>query len=451
MKKILKSVAVLTVISIVCAAVLTVANYFWKVEEPVGISAQLLKEFRTLTDDETAEFIELETIGMNINEDITNVYKATAGENANILIVRAKGTAGSYGDVIMLTAINTSDDTVIATKKYIDGTSRPADINYDIAKGLDNAALQEIEFDIKSGATLTSKALAYALKLSMEEYVANKKEILAAREKSYELLTVNVTTEKALEDIEAGKSAVILIEVISTNLRKANPDKVNFEFTLTRGGKSITAPQKVEKVTLEDDEKNEGNKVIYSVTIRNLTVEKYKLDVKASYKKVSASGTLEFTPISLEEQVIKRMFEGTESVELLDTDEESKVITYKNNLDNYVFAIRNYDYDYEYEGGSGTWQTNLFIAFDENNKIFKVDGKVTHSVPEGFDLNKYLEAFVGKDVNDFAGYENPDEIDLDIISGATYTSNAIKLSVAKICTYYDSIENINDYLSSLGA
>ncbi|HEY8390195.1 MAG TPA: FMN-binding protein [Clostridia bacterium] len=434
MKKILKSVAVLTVISIICGAILTVANYFWKVEEPLGISAALLKELRTVINDNSAEFVELDVNSLGLNEDILNVYKATAGENTDIVIIQTKGTAGSFGDVVMLTAINTSDDTVIAAQKYKDETTRPIDINYDKAKGLKNDALQNTNFDVVSGATYTSNALSYALKLSMSEYAAHKEAILNAPEKSYDLMTISVKTKQDAQGIEIGQTVEILIEVTSNNTKKVDPNKVNFEFTLTRDGKVATAPKNIKKVSSKD------NVTVYSVNIVNVSAATYKLHVKATYKKVSATDSVEFTPISLSEQIIKRMFEGTTEVSLVKKDEVSSVKIYKNNLNNYVFAYENDKYDYG--------ESTIYIAFDEQGNISAIDGKVTNTI--GFKLTEYLETIKGKHATFFIGYENPDEIDLDVVSGATYTSNAIKATVAKICTFYNSIEDINDYLSNLG-
>ena len=441
MKKIIKSIAVLTVISVVCTAVLVVANYFWKVEEPQGVSAELLKTFRELANDETAEFVELEMSGIEMNKDIKNVYKATAGKNANILIVRANGTAGNFGNVIMLTAINTSNDTVIASKLLENNTTRDADISFDKAKGLDNQTLQNTQFDVVTGATYTSNAMSYAVKLSMEEYIANKDAILKARVRSYELLTITITTEIAPEDMEVNTSVTILIEVVSTNTKKANLK--NFALSkddviVKRNGNKISISD-IKKMTSSNEEK-----AVFSLTLSRVRAGKYDIDVNVAIKKNKAIGMLSFeiTDIPLELEVISRMFEGTTEVTLMDTNEATGVKVYKNNLNNYIFAYEGLDYDYG--------ESNIYIAFDGSGNIFIIDGEVTNSV--SFNLTSYLNNFKGKNASAFVGYTGTGNIDgIDVVSNATLSSNAINETVSRICDFYESIGNINDYLSGLGA
>ncbi|HHW89854.1 MAG TPA: FMN-binding protein, partial [Clostridiales bacterium] len=317
MNKTLKSVAVLTVIAVVCAGLLTVANYFWKAEEPQGVTPEILAIFREMIDDDSAEFYELETGGLGLHENINNIYKASAGQNKDIIIIRATGIAGSYGIVQMLTAINTSNDTIISTKVYRNKTDRKDGLqDLDAFKGLDNQTLQNTQFDVISQSTITGNAMSDAVKLAMAQYESNKQEILDAPAKSYDLLTVNVSLEKDIENISPGESVKVLIEIISTNTRKANPKKASVDITITRNGDKISTPR--------PEISYKGNKAIYTLTLSRIRANSYEINVKATIKKITAEGSLRFDiKDKLELEVIKRMFEGTTEVTLIEEDTET--------------------------------------------------------------------------------------------------------------------------------
>ncbi|NLC17351.1 MAG: FMN-binding protein [Clostridiales bacterium] len=422
MNKTLKSVVVLTVIAVVCAGLLTVANYFWKAEEPQGVTAEMLAIFREMIDDDSAEFYELEISGLGLHENINNIYKASAGQNKDIIIIRATGIAGSYGIVQMLTAINTNNDTIISTEVYLNETDREEGLkDLDAFKGLDNQTLQNTQFDVISQSTITGNAMSDAVKLAMAQYVSDKQEILDAPAKSYDLLTVNIFLEKDIEDLEAGESVKVLIEIISSNTRKANPKKASVDITITRNGDKMSTPRP--EISYKD------NKAIYTLTLSRIRANSYEINVKATIKKITAEGSLRFdVKDKLELEVIKRMFEGTTEVTLVEEDTETGAVLYKNNLGNDIYAYTGYGYEYG--------DSNIFISFDEEGKIEKIDGKVTNSI--SFDLAEYLQNFVRLDASELALYEKKEDLDFGAVSGATVTSEAINETVSIICQYYQS-------------
>ncbi|HEY8443178.1 MAG TPA: FMN-binding protein, partial [Clostridia bacterium] len=109
-------------------------------------------------------------------------------------------------------------------------------------------------------------------------------------------------------------------------------------------------------------------------------------------------------------------------------------VVYKNNLDNYVYAVINEEYEYDNGSGFSTGVSNIFIAFDEDGKIAKIDGDVTNTV--NFPLANYLAQFVGLDAATLAGNPNPADIDIDGVSQATWTTNAVYDAVVKNCQFY---------------
>ncbi|HEY8418974.1 MAG TPA: FMN-binding protein, partial [Clostridia bacterium] len=308
MKNTLKSVAVLTVIAVICAGLLTVANYFWKVEEPQGVTAELLAVFREMVDDDSAEFYELEIGGIGLNEKVKNAYKASAGNNQDIVILNAEGVAGSYGTVEMLTAINTSDDKIISIRVKSNDTDREQGLrDLNAFKDLDNQTLQNTQFDVISNATVTGNAMIDAVKLAMEQYSAKKQEILSAPAKVYDLLSVNIYLSKDIEEIEAGEALDIIIEITSSNIKKANPNKVAVDITMKRDGRGFSS--------FKSEKAIEGNKVIYTVKLSRTAASSYEVEVKAKIKDTTVTDSLSFEIKSrIELEVISRMFEGVTQV-----------------------------------------------------------------------------------------------------------------------------------------
>lgn len=418
MNKTLKSVIVLTTIAVVCAALLTVANYFWKVEEPQGVTPEMLAIFREMVDDESAEFYELELSGVGLHDNVNNAYKASAGENQDILIIKSTGVAGSYGIVQMLTAINTNNDTIITTKIYYNNTDRQDGLrDLNAFEGLDNQTLQNTQFDVISQSTITGIAMSDAVKLAMAQYSSKKQDILSAPAKTYDLLSVNISLEKDPEDIEAGDSIKVIIEVSSSNPKKANPQKATLDVTVKRDGSKITTRPEIISTT--------DNKVTYTITLARIRAGSYEVDVQANVKKVTAIDNFSFEiKEKIELDVIRRMFEGTTQVTKVAEDSETGAILYKNNLENLVFAYTGYGYEYGV--------SNIFIAFDEEGNIEKIDGVVTNTI--AFDLASYLKQFIGRNASELTKEKLP----FDTVSEATatVTIEAINETVAKICQYY---------------
>ncbi|HEY8423902.1 MAG TPA: FMN-binding protein [Clostridia bacterium] len=419
MKNTIKSVAVLTVIAVVCAALLTVANYFWKVEEPQGVTAELLAIFREMVEDQTAEFYELEINGLGLRDNVDNVYKASAGQNKDIVILKTTGIAGSYGTVQMLTAVDSSSNKIISTKIYYNDTDREQALkNLDAFKGLDNQTLQNTQFDVITNATITGNAMTEAVKLAMSEYTSKKQEILNAPAKTYELLSVNITTDKDIEKLEAGDSLNITIEIISSNPKKANPQKAAIDIALKRNGSKMTIKPQISFT---------NEKAVYEISISNVRIGSYELTVEAKIKDITAKGDLSFeVKDKIEIEVIKRMFEGVTEVQLVKADEQTGAALYKTDLDNYVYAYIGYAYEYG--------AVDIFIAFDEEGKVEKIDGRATNSFNQ--DMSEYFNKFVGQDASALAKYKSQKDLPFDAVSGVTVTSEAINETVAKICKFY---------------
>ena len=419
MKNTLKSVAVLTVIAVICAGLLTVANYFWKVEEPQGVTAELLAVFREMVDDDSAEFYELEIGGIGLNEKVKNAYKASAGNNQDIVILNAEGVAGSYGTVEMLTAINTSDDKIISIRVKSNDTDREQGLrDLNAFKDLDNQTLQNTQFDVISNATVTGNAMIDAVKLAMEQYSAKKQEILSAPAKVYDLLSVNIYLSKDIEEIEAGEALDIIIEITSSNIKKANPNKVAVDITMKRDGRGFSS--------FKSEKAIEGNKVIYTVKLSRTAASSYEVEVKAKIKDTTVTDSLSFEIKSrIELEVISRMFEGVTQVTEIERDAQTGAVLYTTNLENYVYGYKGYDYEFG--------ACNIFIAFDQDGKIEKIDGVVTNTYD--FPVSDYLKKFVGKDATMLANTPRKDA-GFDVEGGVTYTSNAVYETVAKICQFY---------------
>lgn len=441
MKKIMKSILVLVIISVVCTAILTAANFFWKIEETAGVSPELLEKFREMLDDESAEYIELNIENINLEDNILNAYKQTAGNNQNSVIIRSSAPVGAYGVLEMLTALKSDDDSILAVYYYKTNEKARSGLENGLQSfepfiGLNSTTFDNAEFATVSGATYTANAMISAVKTAIDEYTANKNAIMTAPAISSDILSVAINLERDLSNIEVGDSVKILIEVSSSDTKKANPKNTEFDITLKRNGNVLTAPEIVTEAS------GESNKAVFSLTINSVKEGEYSLDVKATVGKISViSETFNFKLDNMPLNVITRMFEGTTSVEELSKDNTSGVIIYKNNLNNVVFGIRNQNYEYGV--------TNIFISFNAEGKIDIIDGEVTRQEPipdvGNYDLGAYLERFVDKDATIFTG--DIADNGIDVITGATYTSNAIENAVNKICVYYVSIED----LGGLGA
>jgi Na+-translocating ferredoxin:NAD+ oxidoreductase RnfG subunit len=436
MKNTIKSVAVLTVIAVVCAALLTVTNYFWKVEEPQGITAELLSIFREMTDDESADFYELDIGGLGLDEKVKNAYKASAGNNQDIVIINAEGVAGSYGAVEMLTAIDTNTDKIIDVVIYKNDTDRKEQvINTDDFKDLDNSALQNTQIDIKSSATVTGTAMVGAVKLTMEQYAAKKQEILSAPAKIYDLLSVRIYLRKGRKEIDLTKDEIykddsikIVIEVTSNNIKKANPEKVSLDVTVLRNGAKYTKYDISREII--------DNKVIYTLTPQKTFIGSYQVKADAKIKNSTVKGDITFDVIKkepIELKIIKKMFEGSTEVTVESEGFDGEVL-FKNDLNNYIYAVMNEEYEYDVHGQIEKGVSNIFIAFDEEGKIDKIDGEVTNTID--FPVSSYLAKFKGKHASYFNTVPKRENSDIDVVSNATYTSDAIYDAVAKICRFY---------------
>ncbi|HEY8419543.1 MAG TPA: FMN-binding protein, partial [Clostridia bacterium] len=125
----------------------------------------------------------------------------------------------------------------------------------------------------------------------------------------------------------------------------------------------------------------------------------------------------------IELEVISRMFEGVTQVTEIKRDAQTGAVLYTTNLDNYVYGYKGYDYEYG--------ACNIFIAFAQDGKIEKIDGVVTSTYY--FPVSVYLAKFEGKDATMLAKRE---DVGIDVVSGVTYTSNAVYETVAKICQFY---------------
>ncbi len=182
-KDTLLSVIVLVAITVVCVAILSVANEFLKYEVTLDVNTakQLYSVCPTgqATDADAIEYFELCSIDDTIesvnkkygdvNTKILAVYRATKGTNKGKYIIQAQAK-GYVGPVVMLTAYN-NDGTIMKTKCIEQSESFWSKLEDGNLTGFDGAVGKEgtvnhTDIAVGSGATFSVKAVATALTIS---------------------------------------------------------------------------------------------------------------------------------------------------------------------------------------------------------------------------------------------------------------------------------------------
>lgn len=185
-KNMIKSIAVLACIAVVCTALLAVINVFWKVES-VDSSNQILIDM--VGDDTVTTISEVNTSSLPEDRNVGKIYRVVDGDSAGVHIVVGKSKVSGNVEVYEMFVCIEKDASVVRSVaidadnpdklKASAGGYRDPLKKLDAFKGKDPNTMPFDDIKV-SGATETATGLSNAVKAAFNYYKQNKAAVDAA-------------------------------------------------------------------------------------------------------------------------------------------------------------------------------------------------------------------------------------------------------------------------------
>lgn len=285
-KEIIKSVASLTAIAVVCAVILVVANLFLKTEPQTGLDEKLIAKLEGMLGEGT--YAELDTGAFTFaDKDTKAVYRKTEGDKKDTVIYYIYSNTGFNGCYVgLLVAIDA--DKVVAVDVYetmgIGGQPWEKPIAAANASGFfgkfvdsgvgDVPNLGAIGTDLTSGATATSSTIIRQVSGALNDYKVNGAKLKTAAVKTNTPVTVEVDSTAFNQ---ADNTGVIMMTLTTSDAKKFDPSKFK-EMDVTvkvtdESGKEVTS-------SIYKASANKGAKsVILRVSLKDIVMGSYTLEL----------------------------------------------------------------------------------------------------------------------------------------------------------------------------
>lgn len=401
-KHLLKTIAILLCIVAVFGVAMFGLNFITgPIIEENNKGAEFGPLLEVLPEGKNFEAIE-DLASLGLSESVTNAYKETNGAG---YVFRITSTGYKPGMVIMVG--------IDAEGKITGSKCLETQDTYQKESQIDNSyngqSLADFKPNMLAGATMTSTGYRDAVNTALQSF------ILA----SGGTIDPALTIIDLLPTVAPGFTNPAEVEA-SGNMKKAYKaaNDAGFAYTFSDGEVAFLA---IVNAT--------GTCAVYDAEGNNVTdahtdlAEEAKAHATANQKSYTEALTTKIT----------RLYEDASEITEIDNSLFNTVVsavTFKSNgADYYGFYSRSIGFD----------QMDVYVIIDANGAIAKVDAKAFFFKEEYFDaddsvdISAYKNSFSGLTESTFTG-------DNTVITGATYTSNAVKQSINDAFDAFTSIK-----------